>query len=547
MKKYRKNDFVVTEPFDLLGNGNAVARDEDGFVFFIRGGVPGDKLRVKIIKVTKSYAVAIIDEILKKSAVRIDSKCPVSQKCGGCVFQNINYESECEFKRKMIDDDLERIGKTDLRVSKFIPAENTCNYRNKVIYPVTSDAAGRMISGFYSQNSHRVCQHDICRIGSKKFSKVRDFVVSYCNENGVSAYDERTGEGTLRHIYIRESQKGEFVLTLIVNSKKFISDMAEFDFAGKFLSQFSECVGIIANINTDSTNAVLGDKWRKIYGSEYIEDTLLGKSFRISAASFYQVNRAQAERLYSEAQRLADIKEGDTLLDLYCGTGTIGICVAKDGCKLYGVDIVPQAIIDAEYNAKRNGINAEFICLDAGEALNSDRIKKLSPDVIIIDPPRKGCGEEAVRRISSFSAEKIVYISCDPATLARDIVTFAECGYTAVEAVGVDLFARTGHVETVALLSQLKPDDIIQVELNSEDLALTSTEAKATYEEIKTFVKRVFGFKVSSLYIAQVKRKYGIEVGQNYNLSKKGSRVPICPQEKENAIVEALRYFKMIK
>lgn len=452
MKHYTKNQYVELEPVSLCGNGNSVARDENGFVFFLKDGIPGDKVRAKIIKVTKNYAVAIIEEFIRKSELRIDSGCRYSGKCGGCVFQNISYESECEYKRKMIDDDLERIGGLEIRVSEFYPSKDIVHYRNKAVYPVANSKDGKMITGFYAQNSHRICEHESCLIGNERFVEIRDFVTSFCNRNNIAAYNEADSSGLLRHIYIRSAADGTFVLTIIINGDKLLSYETELRFVSEFINAFDNCVSVLLNANKENGNAVLGKKWRKLFGDGYLYDELLGKEFRIAPASFYQVNRNQAELLYSKAAEFADIKCGDTVLDLYCGTGTIGICLAKEDCKLYGVEIEPDAVTDAFYNAKKNGINAEFICLDAGEALNSERIRSLSPDVIILDPPRKGCGDEAVRRIASFGAERLVYISCDPATLARDLKTFATLGYCAKKVIGVDMFPRTGHVECCVLL-----------------------------------------------------------------------------------------------
>lgn len=452
---YKKNDVLNLTVEDLCGNGNAIARDEHGYVVFVKNGVTGDKVKAKIIKVTKNYSVAIIEEFIERSSLRIHEKCEFSNKCGGCVFQNISYEAECEFKRKTIDNDLERIGGLELRTSAFYPSDNITEYRNKASYPVSSNLHCKMISGFYARNSHRICEHDKCLIGKDYFVKVRDFVIDFCNKNSITAYNEETKEGLLRHIYIRCNENDEFSLTLVISVNKFVSTNIELKFVSEFTKEFKKCVTILLNTNNDVTNAILGEKWRTIYGDGYIHDSLLTKKFRISPAAFYQVNKQQAERLYALAGEFANIQDNETILDLYCGTGTIGICLAKSNCKLYGVDISEEAIIDAKYNAEINNVNGEFICLTAGEALNSERIKDLKPDVIIIDPPRKGCGEIAVERIASLNAKRIVYISCDPATLARDLKQFDTLGYKAADAVGVDMFPRTGHVESCVLLYRI--------------------------------------------------------------------------------------------
>ncbi len=543
----KKNSQVILHTTTLLQNGNALAHTEDGFVVFVPAGAPDETVKAQIIKVTKTYAVAKILEIIQPSSHRTEDGCPFAGKCGGCVFCHIDYDTESLYKKTAVNDALSRIGGLDLQLSEYFPAQNTVHYRNKAVFPVGQDKDGRIISGFYARNTHRIVNADSCLIGKPEFDSIKSTCLAFMEQNKISAYDEISCKGLVRSIHLRASHDASQVsLTLILNGKSLVDSKTEKIFCD-FITKNHPCVKtVLINVNDKNTNAVLGDSWRTIYGDGCIYDTLCGKNFRITPASFWQINHAQTQVLYSKAKEYANLQSGETLLDLYCGTGTVGLCIAEPDTKLFGVEIIPQAVKDANINAKLNGMNAEFMCLDAATALDDERVEALHPDVITIDPPRKGCAD-AVEKIAGLGAKRIVYISCDPATLARDLAQFEKCGYKACHAAGVDMFPRTGHVETVVLLSQLKPDDVIQVELNSEDLALTSTEAKATYEEIKTFVKRVFGFKVSSLYIAQVKRKYGIEVGQNYNISKKGSRVPICPQEKEDAIVEALRYFKMIK
>ncbi len=546
MAIYKKNDVLNLTIEDLCGNGNALARDEQGYVIFVKNGVTGDRAKAKIIKVTKNYSVAIIDEIIEKSPLRIAEECEFSQKCGGCIFQNISYEAECEFKRKTIDNDIKRIAGLELRTSAFYPSDSICEYRNKASYPVSTDVQGKMISGFYARNSHRICEHDKCLIGKDYFVKVRDFVIDFCNKNHIPAYSEETGKGLLRHIYIRCTENDKFSLTLVINENKFVSTNVELEFVTVFTEAFSDCVTILLNTNKDVTNAILGETWRTIYGDGYIYDELLGNKFRISPASFYQVNKKQAEKLYSLAGEFANIQENQTILDLYCGTGTIGICLARENCKLYGVDISEEAIIDAKYNAEINDVSGEFIALAAGEALNSERIKDLKPDVIIIDPPRKGCGEIAVERIASLNAERIVYISCDPATLARDLKQFDELGYKATDAVGVDMFPRTGHVETVILLSRKDVYERIKFDVNVEDLQGRASST-ATYSEIKAYILEKYGLKVSSLYIAQIKDKCGFEKRDNYNIGEGKSKELICPPEKEQAIMDAFRHFGMLR
>lgn len=452
----KKNDFLELDVTATEKNGNGIAHAPNGMAVFVKNGCAGDKVLAKIIKVTKNYAVAIIDEILQPSADRFAGGCPVSGKCGGCVFQHITYEAECKFKADSINSAFERIGKIDLRLSAFHGAKSTENYRNKAVYPVGKDKDGNIVSGFYAQMSHRIIPHEKCYIGDNDFCSIRDAVTEFAKNENVPVYDEEQRTGILRSIYLRKSaSNGSIILTIIANGKKLVDDKTELNFCGYMISKFPRICSILINVNEKESNAVLGEKWRTLYGDGYLRDTLMGKSFRISPASFYQVNHEQTEILYDIAKKFAALKPGDTLLDLYCGTGTVGICIAEKDTRLVGVEIVPQAAKDAEYNAKSNGLKAKFMCLDAGNALDDEKLLTLKPDVISIDPPRKGCGIDAARKIAAMGAKRIVYISCDPATLARDLAEFEVCGYKAVQAEGVDMFPRTGHVESVVLLTQI--------------------------------------------------------------------------------------------
>ncbi len=443
-----KNKTYEIKIESLSGNGNSVGRI-DGFVVFVPGGAAGDLLSVKIIKVTKSYAVGKIESIITPSPDRIGGGCERAGKCGGCSFCHISYEAECAIKRAMIDDSFERIGHLSLRTSDFIPADNTERYRNKVIYPVAKAKDGRLVSGFFAPMTHRIVEHDDCLIGYELFITIREEILCLWQEYSLSAYDEERESGLLRSIYMRKNSCGEVHVTLVLCGKGFEK---ESEFCRRLTEKFSEICGICINVNEKAGNSVLGDEWRTIYGEGYLTDLLCGKISRIRPASFYQVNHAQTEKLYMLAKEFAGIRPGDTVFDLYCGTGTIGIILAEKDTKLVGVEICKQAAIDAADNAKRNGVSGEFICLDAECALDSETLLSKKPDVIIIDPPRKGCGTASAEKIAAFGARTIVYISCNPQTLARDLEKFAECGYHAEKAVGVDLFPRTGHVETVVLL-----------------------------------------------------------------------------------------------
>ena len=453
MASLKKNDRLKLRVETLLGNGNGLCHTDDGFVVFVPQTAPGDVTDAHIIKVTKNYAVAKSVEIIQPSPYRNEDGCPFSKSCGGCTFQHISYEKECEFKESTVNDAFLRIGKLDLKVEKFYGAKNVCGYRNKAVYPVGTAKDGKAFSGFYASMSHRIIEHDVCSISNPAFPKIRDAITDFINERSIPAYNEESGTGTVRSIHLRSTKNGDISLTLVLNAKKLISEATERAFMNYITEAFPSVRTILINVNTKNTNVILGDEWRTIYGDGYIYDELLGKKFRITPASFWQVNREQAEVLYSVAKEYADLKDGEILADLYCGTGSVGLCIAGKGTKLYGVEVVEEAAKDAQFNARLNGVEAEFAALPTENALDNEYIKNLNPDVITVDPPRRGC-VGAVEKITSLGAKRIVYISCDPATLARDLAEFEVFGYKAIKASAVDMFPRTGHVETVVLLQR---------------------------------------------------------------------------------------------
>ena len=453
MAGLKKNDRLVLSVETLLGNGNGLCRTDDGFVVFVPNTAPGDIINAHIIKVTKSYAVAKILEIIQPSPSRYEDGCPFSKNCGGCTFQHINYEEECKFKENTVNDALSRIGKLDLRVEKFYGAKNISGYRNKAVYPVGTNKDGRAVSGFYAPMSHRIVEHDVCLISNPIFAKIRDSVIEFINDRNISAYNEESGKGLVRSIHLRNAKSGDVSLSLVLNGKELLSSSTEKAFVRFINERFPEIKTILININTKNTNVILGDEWRTLFGDGNISDELLGRKFRITPASFWQVNREQAEILYTVAKEYANLSDGESLVDLYCGTGSVGLCIAEKNTRLYGVEVVEEAAKDAAFNAKLNGIDAEFVALPTENALDNEYVKKLHPDVITVDPPRKGC-VDAVEKIAQLGAKRIVYISCDPATLARDLAEFETFGYKAVKASAVDMFPRTGHVECVVRLCQ---------------------------------------------------------------------------------------------
>ena len=538
-----KNQIYETVITDYTTEGQGVAHIE-GCAVFVPNAVAGERVKVRVTLVRKTWAAGKITEILEKSPHRVNRACPVAKLCGGCTFWHMDYEEECRLKAERVKNCLNRIGGENLEEVPILAAPTCEGYRNKAQYPVAWEK-GRAYAGFFKEGTHEVVQMDRCRILPQETDLVKEIVMDYVNKNKVSVYDEATHRGLLRHIYVRRGAvSGQILVCLGVNGDGLPKLPALIE-ALKAVPGFTT---LVLSVNTRKGNAVLGDKFVTLYGPGYIEDTLCGLNFRLSARSFYQVNHAQAQRLYETAIAMAGITKNDLVLDLYCGVGTITLAMASAAGKVMGVEVVPQAIEDARDNARRNGIeNAEFFCADAGAAALELEQKGIRPDIITVDPPRKGLNSDAIEAIDRMNPKRLVYISCDPATLARDTALLKERGFRLEKAIAADLFPRCSHVETVVLLSQQKPDDVIEVDLDLDELDITSAESKATYQEIKDYVLKEFGLKVSTLYISQIKRKCGIEVGEHYNFSQKeNQRVPQCPKEKEDAIRAALEHFAMI-
>lgn len=538
-----KNQIYETVITDYTTEGQGVAHIE-GCAVFVPNAVAGERVKVRVTLVRKTWAAGKITEILEKSPHRVHRACPVAKLCGGCTFWHMDYEEECRLKAERVKNCLNRIGGENLEEVPILAAPTCEGYRNKAQYPVAWEK-GRAYAGFFKEGTHEVVQMDRCRILPQETDLVKAIVMDYVNKNKVSVYDEATHRGLLRHIYVRRGAvSGQILVCLVVNGDGLPKLPALIE-ALKAVPGFTT---LVLSVNTRKGNAVLGDKFVTLYGPGYIEDTLCGLNFRLSARSFYQVNHAQAQRLYETAIAMAGITKNDLVLDLYCGVGTITLAMASAAGKVMGVEVVPQAIEDARDNARRNGIeNAEFFCADAGAAALELEQKGIRPDIITVDPPRKGLNSDAIEAVDRMNPKRLVYISCDPATLARDTALLKERGFRLEKAIAADLFPRCSHVETVCLLSKLNTKQHIEVEIKTDELDLTAAESKATYDEIKGYVLEKHELKVSSLYISQVKRKCGLDVGQNYNLSKKeDAKVPQCPPEKEAAIMEALKYFQMI-
>ena len=521
--------------------GLGIAR-VNGAVVFVPHAVRGEEIDLRITKVMKTSCAGEIVKIHDPSPERMEPECPYAGKCGGCAYRHLTYPEELWAKRQRVQDALTRIGGLDLTVEEILGAKNPEHYRNKSQYPVGADGS----IGFFQARTHKVVPIRRCLIQTEAADRTAQAVGEWMRRYKISAYDETTGKGLVRHVCVRVNRKGESLCCVVVNGNKV---PREPELAAYVTAAVPHTVGVLLNSNTRRGNVVLGDKYRTLFGRNYLMDTLCGLEFKLSMPSFYQVNRDQAEVLYGKALEFAGLTGNETVLDLYCGIGTITLCLAKAAKRVIGAEIVPPAIRDAKENALRNHIeNAEFFCGDAADIAAKLESDGLRPDVVTVDPPRKGLAPEVIASVAAMGPEKVVYVSCDPATLGRDVKIFREFGYEAKRAAAVDMFPGTAHVETVVLLSKGEVDSKkIRVEFSLEDMDMSEFQDGATYPQIKEYVLEHTGLKVSSLYISQVKRKCGLEVGKNYNLPKSvDSKQPQCPPEKEKAIREALKYFQMI-
>ena len=629
-KCYKKNDLVALEITDLTEEGQGVGKC-DGLVFFVKGSVMGDVVEAKILKVKKNYAYAKVEKLLEASPYRVTPLCPVAGKCGGCQLQHLSYEKELAWKEDRIAQSLIRIaGIPEEEVhakGEGILGGKTERYRNKAQYPVQNRKehreeialGGRAFEegkkapekeqesydsldiGFYGFHSHRIIETEDCLINSEENPLILNCIKEWAREYQISGYEEETGKGLLRHIFLRKGfVTGEILLCLVLNGKSLphgkelwerLQGLSLNDEEGSLQSRADmQCdmdtqsraelhcgvetqseddghcglnkkvqekiVGLCININEARGNAILGRETRCLYGKDSIEDKIGELSFSISVPSFYQVNPVQTEKIYGKALEYAALTGEETVWDCYCGIGTISLFLAQKAKQVYGLEIVPEAIENAKENAEKNGLqNAEFFVGAAEEVLPKwvEEQKREGKDVgnlvdvVSLDPPRKGCDKACLSAVLELSPKRIVYVSCDPGSLARDMKYLREGGYTLEKWVGIDNFPRTGHVETVALLSKLDVDKHIDVEIKLDELDLTSAESKATYAQIKQYILEKFDLKVSTLYIAQIKKKCGIALRKHYNKSKKEKQViPQCTPEKEEAIMDALRHFKMI-
>ena len=546
----QKNQILTLRIERLSSDGSGVAHSADGEAVFVPGTAPGDEARVRIVKDCGRYAFGILDELLTPSPDHIPVDCPVAGPCGGCSLRHLDYAAELRAKQESVLDAFRRIGGLEVPVLDILPSPDVDRYRNKVQFPVGVDKNGAPCIGFFAGRTHRIVPCPDCKLQPSVLNEIGNALCAFFARQGIRPYDEQSGKGLVRHIFLRRgAHSGQIMVCLVCTRAKL--PHAE-QLCTALREQFPAISTILLNVNAQNTNVILGSENHILYGPGYIEDTLCGVPVRLGPLSFYQVNTLAAERLYGVAAQYAQLTPDDTLLDLYCGMGTIGLSMAEQCRELIGVEIVPEAIESAKANAARMGkavaAKSRFFCADAGQAATQLAAEGLHPDIVMLDPPRKGCDEATLSAVVRMAPRRVVYVSCNPATAARDAAWLEKNGYHTEKVQPVDLFPRTKHVETVVLLSKGEIDSKkVRVEFSLEDMDMSGFQKGATYEQIKAYVLEHTGLKVSSLYISQIKRKCGLDVGQNYNLSKKeDAKVPKCPPEKEAAIRDALKYFQMI-
>ena len=582
--EFQKNDHLTVEIEDMSNEGEGIGK-VDGFTLFVKDTVIGDIAEVKIMKAKKHYAYARLEKLVKASVYRAEPECDFYRQCGGCQLQALRYEKQLEFKENKIRNNLIRLGGfeaqyVDARMEPIVGMEEPWHYRNKAQYPVGTDKEGNPVTGFYAGRTHSIIANTDCALGAAENKEILEAVLAYMKENRIPAYDETTGKGLVRHVLIRKGfTSKEIMVCLIVNTDK--TSLPQQDKLLEKLTKIENMTSISISLNREKTNVIMGKEIHTIWGSDTISDTIhvrdmqaegypfTGKAltFSISPLSFYQVNPVQTEKLYSLALEYAGLTGQETVWDLYCGIGTISLFLAGSAKKVCGVEIIPKAIEDARANAARNGIdNAEFFVGKAEEVLptfyeKQDAASEMRhPDVIVVDPPRKGCDTDCLDTMLKMQPERIVYVSCDSATLARDLRILCDGGYEIQKIRGVDQFGMTVHVETVVLLSHKKADSYIHIDVEfgegegkiPVDSIAKRAEAykpkeKVTYKMIKEYIEAKYGFKVHTAYIAEVKRNLGLPMYDAPNAVEELKQPRKHPTpEKVEAIKDALRYFAVI-
>ena len=546
----QKNQILTLRIERLSSDGSGVAHSPDGETVFVPGAAPGDEADVRIVKDCKRYAFGILDHLRTPSPDRIPVDCAVAGPCGGCSLRHLDYTAELRAKQENVTDAFRRIGGLDVPVLDICPSPEVDRYRNKVQFPVGLDKNGNPCIGFYAGRTHRIVPCPDCKLQPGVLNDIGNALCRFFAENGIQPYNEETGRGLVRHIFLRRgAHSGQIMVCLVCTRPNLPHADA---LCTRLREQFADIATILLNVNSKNTNVILGTETHTLYGPGYIEDTLCGVPVQLGPLSFYQVNTLAAERLYGIAAQYAQLTPDDLLLDLYCGMGTIGLSMVDHCRELVGVEIVPEASESAKANAARMGdavaAKSCFFCADAGQAATRLAAEGLHPDVVMLDPPRKGCDEATLSAVVRMAPRRVVYVSCNPATAARDAAWLEQNGYHAEKVQPVDLFPRTRHVECVIALSKGEIDSKkVRVEFSLEGMDTLGLQKGATYPEIKARVLEQTGLKVSSLYISQVKQKCGLEVRENHHKAKsENTKQPQCPKEKEDAIVEALKHFQMI-
>ena len=591
---FQKNQLLTTEIIDISTEGEGIGK-VNGYPFFIKDTIIGDQVELRAIKLKKNYGYGRLEKVITPSPFRVTPSCCFHRQCGGCQIQAMSYEQQLAFKHNKVRNNLLRIGgfgpeELDRIMEPIVGMEEPFRYRNKAQYPIGMDKEGNPVAGFYAGRTHSIIANTECLLGVDENRTILEAILQYMKEYRISAYEEASGKGLVRHVLIRKGfTSGEIMVCLVINPEHMEGRIREKNSKREWLPHQKELIerlaairgmtSISVSINCEKTNVIMGTEIHTLWGKERITDTIFvrdvdncfartgdGIAFSISPLSFYQVNPVQTEKLYSLALSYAGLSGKESVWDLYCGIGTISLFLSGKASKVYGVEVVPQAIEDAKQNAANNGItNAEFFVGKAEEVLpefygrkdavshsagsaEQGREGMLHPDVIVVDPPRKGCDEMCLDTMLKMAPDRIVYVSCDSATLARDLRILCDGGYELKRVRPVDMFPQTVHVETVVLLSKGMVDTRkVKVDFSLEDMDLSEFRGKATYEQIKAYVLEQTGLKVSSLYIAQIKKKCGLDVGENFNLPKsENARQPKCTPEKEDAIIQAFRHFGIV-
>ena len=558
----QKNQILTLRIERLSSDGSGVAHSPDGETVFVPGAAPGDEADVRIVKDCKRYAFGILDHLRTPSPDRIPVDCAVAGPCGGCSLRHLDYTAELRAKQENVTDAFRRIGGLDVPVLDICPSPEVDRYRNKVQFPVGLDKNGNPCIGFYAGRTHRIVPCPDCKLQPGVLNDIGNALCGFFAENGIQPYNEETGRGLVRHIFLRRgAHSGQIMVCLVCTRPNLPHAEA---LCTRLREQFADIATILLNVNSKNTNVILGTETHTLYGPGYIEDTLCGVPVQLGPLSFYQVNTLAAERLYGIAAQYAQLTPDDLLLDLYCGMGTIGLSMVDHCRELVGVEIVPEAIESAKANAARMGdavaAKSCFFCADAGQAATRLAAEGLHPDVVMLDPPRKGCDEATLSAVVRMAPRRVVYVSCNPATAARDAAWLEQNGYHTEKVQPVDLFPRTKHVETVVLLSHKKADSYIHIDVEfgegegkiPVDSIAKRAEAykpkeKVTYKMIKEYIEAKYGFKVHTAYIAEVKRNLGLPMYDAPNAVEELKQPRKHPTpEKVEAIKDALRYFAVI-